>query len=824
LKSTILVRLGHGLLAGGLVLTSASALLLFAPAPVEALPATVDSSELGAEADGSSATTIAWADTHTDTTVADYSNFQNLSVTVGQTEGLVNQGIKVSWKGAKPTSAGEFSTNYLSFMQCWGDASGPTPEQCQWGTPNATISNLMGTGAAGRSLTEGEDPLLVDPNTGQYPAALKLKPPRTNPNLRAFAYPFTAVNGDSSFDVAKFFNSSTGNEVDAARTGSNGTGAIVFETQTSLEAPDLGCGAITSSGNPRSCWLVIVPRGEYNLDGQLAATASPSARVLGSPLSPSAWQNRIEVRLAFRPVSTSCPIGNAERRVVGAETIADAVTSWQPALCATGPTYGFSQIGDGEGRRQIVSGVDGGSKLAFVTNPLDAATAGDAKIAYAPVAATGIVVAFNIEYALDSDAANFADNGTLVSSLTLNARLLAKLLTQSYRSDIPDGGAADGLGGNPKSLVKDPEFLALNPTFADFASDAQPDGLIVALGSSDANALVWTWLRSDPLAKDFLSGQPDDWGMKLNPYYKSLGLDTIATDNFPKADLTLRQVAPAPPPGFGTLDMRPYVNDMHEAAYRALRADANVKIVWDETKLPPAYVSSGAQLPGQRFQLALVDSSSAARYGLNTAKLVNSAGQAIAPSATSIGKTLQASTPDATTGLRSIDPTVRVVGAYPLTVPVYAAVNLCASSKSELKNYATLITYAVGSGQVTGDELGRLPRGYVPISDADVKKAKSTAALLVKTAQTGGTCAPAPVTDTSGDGTTTVTEEPTDTPTAVPTPTATPTPASTVRTEDAPFSPNRLGLFGALVGGIPSMIAGPLLVGRGRRLEKLGRL
>ncbi len=826
MKSSILIRLGHGLVAVGLLLSSVSVLLLVSPASVEAATTSADSAQLAAAGSGSlSSVTVNWADGHTDNTVADFANFQNLAVTVGQTEGLVNQGVKISWSGAKSTSDGEFATNYLSFMQCWGDDTGPTPQQCQWGTPNPTVSNLMGSGAAGRSLNEGEDPLMVDPSTSQYPASLKLKPPRTNPNLRAFAYPFTSVKGDSSFDVTNYFNASTTNEVDAARTGGNGTGSIIFETQTSLEAPDLGCGAITSGGTPRDCWLVIVPRGEYNLDGQQASVASPSGRVVGSPLSATAWQNRIQVRLHFRPVATSCPIGNAERRVVGAETIADAITSWQPALCATGTTYGYSEIGDGEGRRQIVTDISGGSKLAFVTAPLDTATAGDAKIAYAPTAATAIVVAYNVEYSLNSNASNFADNGTLVNSLTLNARLVAKLLTQSYRSDIPDGGIADGLGSNPSALTKDPEFLALNPNFAGFTNGAQPDGLIVALGSSDANALVWKWLQTDALAKDFLSGQVDDWGMKVNPYYKSLSLDTTATDSFPKADLTLHQEAPAPPPGYGTLDMRPYVNDMHEAAYRALRADANVKIVWDETKLPPAYVSSGAQLPGQRFELALVDAASAARYGLNTAKLVNAAGQPVAPTGTSIAKMLQAATPDATTGVRVIDPSARVVGAYPLTVPVYAAVNVCAASKADLNDYADLINYSVGAGQVSGDELGKLPRGYVPLEAKDVTKAQATAKLLTATAKTGGNCAPATTPDTSTDGTgSTTTDGSTDTPTTEPTSQPTSTPVATARTEDAPFAPNRLGVLGALGGGIPSLVAGPLLVRAGRRRDLTGGL
>ena len=50
--------------------------------------------------------------------------------------------------------------------------------------------------------------------------------------------------------------------------------------------------------------------------------------------------------------------------------------------------------------------------------------------------------------------------------MKLNARLMAKLLTQSYDYENFPGAKSDtaSVAGNPGCLFKDPEFIALNPT------------------------------------------------------------------------------------------------------------------------------------------------------------------------------------------------------------------------------------------------------------------------------------------------------------------------------------------------------------------------
>ncbi|TBN57021.1 hypothetical protein EYE40_06190 [Glaciihabitans arcticus] len=857
MKSSQLIRFGNLTLVFGLLATTVGASLLFLPDTADAAPQFVVQPKTWLTP---SALSVDWEDQHaaapviepapteapiapvaTNTPTAtpepapapteiptelaaadpDAAAFADLRVTVSQTQNLVNQGIRITWTGGTATSPGEYAANYLQIMQCWGDdPAGPTPQQCQWGAPNATIGNLTGTNAAGRNLLEGEDPLQA------YTADIKRTPPRTNPNLRSFAFPFTPVKGASDFDPGKYFTAATTNEVTAARTGSNGTGSVSFEAHTSLEAPHLGCGAATDSGATRDCWLVIVPRGEHNLDGSLASSSSAAGRVKGSPLSAGAWKNRIVVKLGFQPVAVSCPIGNSETRVVGSELLADAFTSWQPALCSSGTTYGFSQIGDSEGRRQIVTDVEGGSKLAFVTDPLDSAIAGDSTIAYAPIASSAIVVGYSIDYSLNANAANFSKNGTMVNDLVLSARLVAKLLTQSYRVDVPGLGTGDPiLSGNPRSLITDPEFLALNPEFLGFANLTAPDGLLVALGSSDANAHVWQWLKSDPLAASFLAGDSDEWGMRINPQYKTLELATANTDSFPKADLTTYQLAPAPEPGFGTLDLRPYMSDMHESAYRALRADAGVKIVWDDTKTPAGYVSTGPQLPGQRLMLALTDAASAERYGLNTARLVNGAGQATPATTETVTRAITAMTDSEIPGVKLNNPTARTLGAYPLSMPTYAAINVCATPKATLLDYADLLTYASGPGQSLGDAKGQLPIGYVALDEKNKKVVATVVAKLKKEATGKGACTVRePVAEEFEEiapdfG---FEEDTSEEPEVAPT--ADPEDVELATTKDAPLSPARLGILASLALGLPCLLGGPLLSRRGRKLSDLGEL
>lgn len=674
-------------------------------------------------ASGGSAETISWVSGNRDTASVSYGEFQNLEVTVSQTQNLTSQGVVVDWSGMNPSVPGEFSRNYMQIMQCWGTATNALPEGCQWGTPQTATQNLVGTFAANRELAEDEDPLQE-----YIGSSFQVPPPSSLPDLKIFRVPFKPVNGSPTFVYEKYFAPESTNEVTAAPVGADGTGTAVFEVQTSLEAPHLGCGGVVD-GNPVKCWLVIVPRGAHYMNGE----AVPSDLSLsGSPLSASNWANRIQVPLGFSPLSYACPIGNAERRVVGSELVSEAMTSWQPELCQSTATFGFSQIGDGEARRQIVSNIEGSSGLGFVNKPLSAEETGTARLVYTPVTTSAIVVAFNIENQFKNTSQYFSENGKLVTSLKLNARLMAKLLTQSYRSDVPGGNLAAHVANNPRSLRHDPEFLALNPRFRDFVNNAEPGGMVVTLGSSDIASMVWAWIRSDASARAFLAGTPDQYGMVLNKYYKNLGLSTdLGIETFPKADLTTyRSNNSVPAPGFGTLDLRPYSNDLLEGALQVRRADPRAKSVWDPTKTPAQFVSGGAQTIGQRFLLAITDLPSAKRFGLSMATLVNADGSEKSPTESNIATSISSKVQDPTSGMFVSPADSAVDAGYPLSTLTYAVTNPCTQTATAVTDYADFLQFATGDGQISGEGVGQLPEGYIPLTNSLKQSAQDSIARL----------------------------------------------------------------------------------------------
>jgi len=212
--------------------------------------------------------------------------------------------------------------------------------------------------------------------------------------------------GAGTSDTNDFFDSQVTNENPRARTHSDGTGVEYFEAQTVRQAAGLGCGDPVTVGGVtkgRSCWLVIVPRGTTEVDG--STVASDAGHLLdSSPLSQSNWDNRIFFPLDFLPVGQACPIGGSERRVIGHELVADALSSWQPALCAGGGAlYSYTQLTDDVSCNQVLDGSSPG--LGLVTNPIPPDQAPpDQPLVYAPVGLSGLTIAFNIEHQPPADA------------------------------------------------------------------------------------------------------------------------------------------------------------------------------------------------------------------------------------------------------------------------------------------------------------------------------------------------------------------------------------------------------------------------------------
>ncbi|HXT44982.1 MAG TPA: hypothetical protein VN748_12855 [Pseudonocardiaceae bacterium] len=677
-------------------------------------------------------------------TVSGKGDFADLKVTVSQTKNLVNQTITVSWTGGAPTIPDtSFRVNYLQIMQCWGDdPAGPDRTQCQFGGLAATpLANTSGTFVLSRQVFPGLDP--------------EEKLQAVNGLGQAFV-PFWAVGhdepaGSGTGNINDFFDSQVTNEIPVARTHGDGTGEEFFEIETVTQAAGLGCGDPVTTGavtKGRSCWLVIVPRDTKDADGSTRGGGSDQDALQYSPLSQSNWDHRIVVPLEFQPVGRACPIGAPERSLIGQELAVEAVSSWQPALCqGNGPLFSFTQLPDDVARSQVQNG-----GLALVTDPIapDQVPA-DHPLVYAPVGLSGLTVAFDINYQPDlghRTPDDLALAGRRFTSMKLTPRLVAKLLTQSYRRSL--AVQVPELAKNPTGLLADPEFLDLNPDyrgFVDYLGNPVPD-VLVQLNGADITTLLWRWVIADPDARAFLAGTPDKYGMLINPLNKGLSLPR---STFPRND---QSCVTSTDDGGNTvtncnLDLRPYANDMHDAGRAASRGDTLTRQnTFDSNIKQQVSTKAARQVIGAQAVMAVVDAATAARYGLQTAQLLNAAGNYVAPTPDSLLASAAVMKPSAVPGVLAPDPAASDPNAYPLTSLSYAVTSPTMLDAAAGKDYTAFLRYAGGPGQQQGLAPGQLPPGMVPLPDA--LKAQTLAAATTVEKLINSLLAPPALTTTGG--------------------------------------------------------------------------
>ncbi|MGH3754771.1 MAG: hypothetical protein ACRDRP_19145 [Pseudonocardiaceae bacterium] len=679
-------------------------------------------------------------------TMSGRDEFANLKVTVSQTKSLINQSVKVSWTGGVATPLTGPLQNFLQIMQCWGDPAGPDRTQCQFGR-----SGLQIGGAAGRTI-HVPSPLnpsgLVDPVEPFQPV--------DPTGIQGSYVPFWPVDGTPPAGATleasnEFFDNQSTNEVALARTRGDGTGEVDFEIQTVREAPGLGCGAsVDVNGTPagRPCWLVIVPRGSTEVD-DLPPRASPGG-LQSSPLSQTNWNKKIAVRLEFLPQGRACPVGTPERRLTGHELVVDAVSRWQPALCANGGTlYGFTQLSDDLVRRQLLEASDPG--LVLMSNPVPPdQQPPDRPLVYAPVAASGLAFAFNIvrdpPNLINDDDPRREVRGQPFTEMKLTPRLVAKLLTQSYRGAIASKGLAvpavpgvpaqpPRLQSNPSTLMNDPDFLDINSGYRNLVSPNDYVDALVQLGTSDLTGLLWDWVLADKDAREFVDGAQDPWGMVVNEANKGVRLPL---SSYPRNDQSCVAITISKPGTgeiinvpFCTGDERPFSNDMHESGRAASRGDTLARDRAPSVRQDGS-VSFGKtpRNPTVPQVIAVVDAATADRYGLPTAKLRNAAGEFVAPDAAGLRAGLDAMKPSAVLGVLQPDLTTKNAAAYPLTSLSSAVTSPSALTEVAGREYAAFLRYAVGVGQQPGQLSGQLPLGYVPLPEPLRQQALAAATII----------------------------------------------------------------------------------------------
>ena len=698
----------------------------------------------GGDGNGSAVTTSSGSGSAV--TVSGTGKFANLKVTVSQTRNLIDQVINVTWTGGAPTFQGGqvFGVDYLQIMECWGDnPSGPDRTQCEFGAYAGDARG--GAYVASRQVTYGSPVDPIEP--------IKL-PPGQQGSLNV---PFNSVTGATwSSGPNPFYDQSSSNEIPFALTTSDGTGQTFFETPTVTQAPGLGCGEAvtnktTGKSAPRGCWLVIVPRDNHEVDGTTRIGVTTQNGLVSSPLSMTNWNNRIVVPLSYQPVGNACAIGAAERPTSGDEQITEAMTQWQPALCLnTSAVYGYSQLTDDIVRQELAAPDPG---LVFLSQPLAPGTLPPTKKPlYAPVALSGLAIAFNIESqsSFSAPSAVRQRNGVRITSINLSPRLVAKLLTQSYRDGVVPG--ATDVKDNPADLTSDPDFLALNPDFKQLTFSSGIASMLVPESPSDATSELWAWVNADPDAHKFIAGTPDPFGMKVNPNYANLALPR---PEYPKDDPAC-QSFPKPQTPLCTLDWFPYSATMHAGARAASRGDLLLRTTWNFGGNPATWGPTPAQPEGERGVLALSDVATATRDGLPMANLCDDSGKnCVSPTTDSLLGGAASMVNSGVDGVVVPVPSDVKPGAYPLTTLTYAATVPSELSTGEAKDYAALLRYAVGPGQATGQQPGQLPLGYVPLPQAMQAQTVEAANMILDVAHHVPSPSPSPI--ASGGETITVT-------------------------------------------------------------------
>jgi hypothetical protein len=739
---------------------------------------------------GGSGTDTSLPATDSQVTVSGRGGFSSLKVTVNQTKSLTNQAVSISWTGGAPTvtSPGLFSANYLQIMQCWGDPDrtnadnpGPPPEQCQFGAiastsgtvnpslyPNpVAVQRVIGVvGSNGFDAVKSQG--FVDTRTGFVWKPFKAVNGKTV-DVQVDPTFVPGVSGGNSW-LNPYFNSITTNEVPGSKTDQNGNGTELFEVQTGFEADGLGCGkkvqAVAGGGTKiPQCWIVVVPRGDSLTENKGSSSESGIARdpVGTSPLILSSWANRIAIPLEFQNLDQPCALQDKERRLVGSDLPIIAISSWQPVLCSgTLPPYSYANVGDPGARLQLAVGGQGSPGMIAVSKPLDASPTDTTNPpVYAPLTLSGVTISFNIDRNVDitAPADELALDAIRVARLNLTPRLVAKLLTQSYRANVgiqfivPE--TYTWASKNSNSLIKDPDFRRFNPEFVYLIESESRtlSGLQVAAGNADAAEFVWQWILADSEARAWLDGQADEWGMKVNPIYSTnatLNTTGVAFGNplpngFPKSDPYCYQAPPRgsngsiiPPVLCGT-DWLPYARNLGETAKIARIGFDGARIVENPNASSASQVWSrtAVQNPGRKAMLAISDTASSARFGLQMASLsragdVGAQREFIAPTDASLKAGVAAMTVDARTGARLPKPDGSAAGAYPLTTLTYAISKPLSMDAGERSDYAAFVEYASGAGQVSGLGVGQLPRGYAPLPDALIAEA-SKAATQIRT-------------------------------------------------------------------------------------------
>ncbi len=422
---------------------------------------------------------------------------------------------------------------------------------------------------------------------------------------------------DDCYTAEPFPALSNGNRL-LDSTASDGTGSAQLEVRPASNLPQLAC----SASSP--CSILV-----YENDAQpITPGTLPAARVV--------------IPISFAPSQADCPnITDFDVRIDGSATSAGLFYSWAARICQgqDAVVVDYTETSSTTGRENFLAGlVDIGVTGAPATAEELSHHPDHPEFSYAPVAASAVVVAYNLTDPF---------SGQRVNNLVLSPRLVARLVTNT----------------SIETFVRDRELLNLNPNVR-FPSNGISRVLVRAERSAAASILT-SWFSADPEARKFLDNT-DTWRVGLNPPYIGYSY---------------------PRDAFELVDTDPFYLPRQGQKNIALRLFYGV-----------SPTGTQAEPTSTRGFIGIVDLPTAKRFGLQVAGLLKPDGSVILPTDDSITRGV-ADADVSPSGVLVADPTPEDPLAYPMVKVDYAMVPKTFDTPAKIADVKRVLNYAVGDGQ-----------------------------------------------------------------------------------------------------------------------------